>query len=170
MSLWVGLDEVCVRVGPSFQSFAVVQVPNTYRYLFLIRLWAALLLGSSNAKTNDDIVFALYVPGGLTQLGLCVMFSAAYSGLSFASAVWHSSGVQGPRRSETPVGILLMTIFDHLTFAVICGAFVCLRTVGNFKVIVSMIGSSAKMSCCSVLECPPVSTMFPFAVHLAEEM
>ena len=71
---------------------------------------------------------------------------------------------------EAPVGTLLITIFDHLMFAVMRGAVGCLWVVGNSEVIAFANRSLAKMSCWSVLVCPPVRTMFPFAVHLAEEM
>ena len=38
-------------------------------------------------KTNEDVELDLYELGGLTQLGLCVMFNAAYSGLLILNAL-----------------------------------------------------------------------------------
>lgn len=70
----------------------------------------------------------------------------------------------------TPVGTLLISTFDHGIFAVMCRSFECLKTVGNFVVMVLEIWSYVEASCWSVLECPPVRTIFPFMVHLAEEM
>jgi len=81
--------------------------------------WARLLFGSSNAKTREDNVLDLYVFGGFTQLGFCVMVRAAYDGFSISKVLWHSSGVHGPLVLDIPVGMLLIRILDHLTFAVI---------------------------------------------------
>ncbi len=55
-------------------------------------------------------------------------------------------------------------------FAVMRGAFECLWIVGKFEVIDLEIWFAAWISCWSVLVCPPVRTIFPFVVHLAEEM
>ena len=71
---------------PSFLGFTKVQIPKVYKYLLLSRFRAAWPSGSSNAKTSNDVEFVLYVLGGLTQLGLCMMFSSAERGLSFTSA------------------------------------------------------------------------------------
>ena len=120
--LWAGPVVLRTGVGTTFQCFTVALVPKMYINLQLIRFCAISPLGSSNAKTIVEAEPGLYVPGGQTQLGCCVMLSVAYTGLSFTSASWHSSRVQGPRLLETPVGTLLTATFDHLTFAVICRA------------------------------------------------
>ena len=99
--------------GCCFQAFSVVRVPNVNRYLLSSSSCVMQLLGSLKAKTNEDDMLALYVAGGLTQLGLCMTHSAAYWGLSAISASWHLSGVHGLHLLSAPVGTLLIRILDH---------------------------------------------------------
>jgi hypothetical protein len=54
-------------------------------------------------------------------------------GLWVMSAQWHSSGVHGLRVSHLPVGMLFMSILDHLTLAravSVSGVCVCVKLSG----------------------------------------
>ncbi|KAI0004651.1 hypothetical protein BJV74DRAFT_793126 [Russula compacta] len=51
-----------------------------------------------------------------TQLGFCVMVRVVYNGLSYASALWHSSWKYAGRLLVAPVGTPFRRILDHLTF------------------------------------------------------
>ena len=86
------------------------------------------------------------------------------------SASWHSSGVHGPHLLSAPVGTLLIRILDHLLFAVMRGVLGSLWMEGNLMRMVFAIVPWAKMSCWTVLACPPVRTRFPFVDQFAEDM
>ena len=118
--------------GCCFQAFHVVQVLNANRYLLSSNSCVMQLLGSSKAKTNEDDVLALYIAGGLTQLGLCMMLSAVYWWLSAISASWHMSIVHGLHLLSAPVGTLLIRILNHLLFAVMHGVLGRSWMEGNF--------------------------------------
>jgi len=94
-----------------------------------------------------------------------VMVRRAYDGLIAASALWHSSGVNGSRMLDTPVGTPLMIILDHLTLA-LGGGMVVWEGSWNLLERMLLMCNAASWRDAGVAEGPPVTTRLPFAVHL----
>src|SRR5712672_1351248 len=86
----------------------------------------------------------------------------AYAGLFSSSAWWHSSGLNGSRDCDLPVGTPLMRILDHLMLALALGV-----VLANRVPMMAAMWLAAGSRTLSDVLVSPVRMRFPLAVHLA---